>query len=101
ISFAFPPFNSIGAVRVGKTAKYLIRLGHDVRVLTAQDQPFQSTLLLEIDSERVTYTKWIDVRGPAKIVLQDNGGAGAGGKDRPRNPLTKTLKGSLGSVYRR
>ena len=32
VSFAFPPYNSIGGVRVGKTAKYLASFGHDVRV---------------------------------------------------------------------
>ena len=34
VSFAFPPSNVIGAVRVGKLARYLDRRGHDVRVLT-------------------------------------------------------------------
>ena len=34
VSFAFPPSNVIGAVRVGKLARYLDHRGHDVRVLT-------------------------------------------------------------------
>lgn len=99
ISFAFPPFNSIGGVRVGKTAKYLIKLGHDVRVVTARDQPFQPTLPLEIDSQNVIYTRWLDVRGPAKIVLQERDHAAAG-NDLPRRKLTTILKGTLGSAYR-
>jgi glycosyltransferase involved in cell wall biosynthesis len=62
VSFAFPPFNSIGGVRVGKIAKYLLALGHDVRVITARDQPFEPTLPLEIPSEKVIYSKWLTPR---------------------------------------
>ena len=99
ISFAFPPFNSIGGVRVGKTAKYLINLGHEVRVVTARDQPFERTLPLEIDPQNILYTRWLDVRGPAKIVLQERVHA-ASGSDLPRRKLTTILKGTLGSAYR-
>lgn len=38
VTVNFPPFNSIGAVRTGQTAKYLRRLGWDVRVITVRDQ---------------------------------------------------------------
>ena len=38
ISFFFPPYNAIGCVRTGKTAKYLMRFGHDVRVISAREQ---------------------------------------------------------------
>jgi hypothetical protein len=34
IGFWFPPANVIGAIRLGKLARYLDRHGHDVRVLT-------------------------------------------------------------------
>lgn len=65
VSFAFPPSNVIGAVRVGKLARYLDRRGHDVRVLTT-DLVEDRSLPLEISPERVFYTEyrqrrhWID-----------------------------------------
>jgi glycosyltransferase involved in cell wall biosynthesis len=68
VSFYFPPYNSIAAVRVGKTARYLVTLGHEVRVVTADRQPFQQTLALEIPSERVRYTSWIDVKKPIHML---------------------------------
>src|SRR5580693_1736721 len=65
VSFAFPPSNVIGAVRVGKLARYLDHRGHDVRVLTT-DLVEDRSLPLEIARERVFYTEyherrhWID-----------------------------------------
>src|SRR3954470_18885913 len=65
ISFAFPPSNVIGEVRVGKLARYLDHHGHDVRVLTT-DLVEDRSLPLEISRERVFYTEyrqrqhWID-----------------------------------------
>ncbi|NER23863.1 MAG: glycosyltransferase family 4 protein [Symploca sp. SIO1C2] len=61
VSYFFPPYNCVGSVRVGKTAKYLIQLGHDVRVISADDQPLQKTLDLEIPSNLVYYTQWFNV----------------------------------------
>ena len=57
VSFAFPPSNVIGAVRVGKLARYLDRRGHDVRVLAA-DVAEDRSLPLEISRERVFYTEY-------------------------------------------
>jgi hypothetical protein len=69
VSYFFPPFNNMGAVRVGKTAKYLMKtFGHDVRVVTAASQPFQATLPPELPADRVTYTKWFNVNKPAEIL---------------------------------
>jgi glycosyltransferase involved in cell wall biosynthesis len=65
VSFAFPPSNVIGAVRVGKLARYLDQRGHDVRVL-ATDVVDDRSLPLEISRERVLYTEyrerqhWVD-----------------------------------------
>ncbi|GAC1496544.1 MAG: glycosyltransferase family 4 protein [Chamaesiphon sp.] len=58
IPYSFPPFNTIGAVRVGKIAKYLTKFGHEVRVVTAKTQQYQPTLPLEILPENVIYTDW-------------------------------------------
>ena len=98
ISFAFPPFNSIGAVRVGKTAKYLTELGHDVRVVTAKDQPFPPTLPIEVDPNIVTYTKWLNLRSPAKVVLKGPGVAA--GTDSPNGQVSSFLKRTVGAAYR-
>lgn len=55
ISYHFPPYNSIGAVRVGKTAKYLTKFGHDVRVVAARSPDALPTLPLEIPTAQVIY----------------------------------------------
>src|SRR5207244_4014130 len=65
VSFAFPPSNVIGAVRVGKLARYLDHRGHDVRVLTTDVEDDRS-LPLDIARDRVVYTeyrerkRWLD-----------------------------------------
>ena len=69
VSYFFPPYNAIGAVRVGKTVKYLRALGHDVRVLTARDQPLSPTLALEVPAECVVSTPWWDVNRPVQALL--------------------------------
>ncbi|HYP06186.1 MAG TPA: glycosyltransferase [Bryobacteraceae bacterium] len=69
ISHAFPPFNSMGAVRIGKTAKYLHRAGHDVRVLTAKDQALDPSLPVEIPSDNVISTQWIAVNRIAEPMV--------------------------------
>ena len=61
VSYFFPPYNCIGAVRVGKTASALERLGHEVRVLSAAEQPLPKTLPLEISEEKVTYCQYKDI----------------------------------------
>lgn len=62
ITFFFPPYRTVGAVRTGQTARQLLALGHDVRVVSAGRQPLQSTLTLEVPAERVTYTNWLGRR---------------------------------------
>src|SRR5688500_6437513 len=69
ISYLFPPFNTIGAVRTGKTAAYLTRFGHDVRVLTAANQPLEPSLALEIPDSNVTSTGWLNVNWPVELAL--------------------------------
>jgi len=69
VSYFFPPYNTIGAVRVGKTAKYLCRFGHDVRVLTAFDQPIPTGLPLEVPEECLISTQWINVNRPIELAL--------------------------------
>jgi glycosyltransferase involved in cell wall biosynthesis len=64
VAFWFPPSNVIGAIRVGKLARYLHRGGHDVRVLTT-DTGEDRSLPIEIPLEHVVYTEfrsgaWLD-----------------------------------------
>ena len=52
----FPPDNVIGAVRVGKFAKFLYDLGYEVRVIAGSDPEFRDhSLPVEIPSTAVTY----------------------------------------------
>ncbi len=103
VSFAFPPSNVIGAVRVGKLARYLDQRGHDVRVL-ATDLVEDRSLPLEISREQVIYTEyrqrqhWIDsmarlLRGRAAIP------AGGRYEDAPAPDGAPT--GSLRQTFRR
>jgi len=56
VSYWFPPSNSIGAVRVGKLASFLLARGHDVRVLCGPEiAPL--TLPLEVPRERLLRPK--------------------------------------------
>lgn len=72
VSFLFPPSHNVGALRVGKTAKHLLAMGYDVRVLTASNSLYLLGLPLEIPSERVVYTKWIDVNHPFYWMKEKN-----------------------------
>ena len=68
LSWYFPPSNTIGAIRVGKLAKYLMRRNVDVRVVTARETDLSKTLPLEIPADRVTWTRAVDVNRPIDIV---------------------------------
>lgn len=50
-------------------AKYLLRHGHDVRVLTARDQPLPRTLPVEVPDLRITATDWIDVNRVLRVLF--------------------------------
>lgn len=56
----------IGCVRTGKTAAYLSRFGHEVRVVTAREQglPHRS-LAVELPAGSVSETTWI---GPRRVL---------------------------------
>ena len=73
LSYYFPPYNGIGPVRVGKTAKYLSKFGHDVRIITAKDQPYQANLRLEVEQDKVIYTSKFDVNKPVALTFGKRG----------------------------
>ena len=62
ITYHFPPFMTSGAVRTGQTARYLSTLGHDVRVVSADNHPLRGGLPLEIPRDHVVYTAWVGSR---------------------------------------
>jgi len=57
VSFWFPPANVVGAIRVGKLARYLNGRGYEVRVLTTEIGGDRS-LTVEIPIEQVIYTDY-------------------------------------------
>jgi hypothetical protein len=69
ITYAFPPYDSVGAVRTGKTAKKLIDLGYDVKVVSALNQDYKKNLPLEISLDKVYYADWIDINWPINKLL--------------------------------
>lgn len=99
VSYYFPPFNSVGAVRPGKLARYLHEQGHDVRVLTCSNQPYPEGLPLEIPAERVTAVPAWSVNAPvewalggrAKVAREGFGAGGASAGVRGLGHLYRTL----------
>lgn len=61
VSWYFPPCSTMGALRVGKFAKYLVGQGHDVRIVCAKDQPFGMDHPVEVPTEVIYYSPWRDV----------------------------------------
>jgi glycosyltransferase involved in cell wall biosynthesis len=98
VSHFFPPFNSIGAIRVGKIAKHLHRFGHDIRVLSTAHQPLSPDLPLEIPGDRVFYTDWFNLHKPVEVLFGKQRGATAK-SDVSQGPLRYLLK-KLWKCYR-
>jgi len=101
VSFAFPPSNVIGAVRVGKLARYLDRRGHDVHVLTT-DIVEDRSLPLEIQRERVVYTDYREHRhGLERMVRLVRSGAAAPIGGPPEQPSPRPPESTLRQTLRR
>lgn len=98
VSYFFPPYNTIGAVRLGKIAKYLTAFGHEVRVVTAEPQSAQATLPLEIPAENVTYTRWLDVNLPVTLAMGGRNRTAAKGYGYT-GPASGVV-GRLGALYK-
>jgi glycosyltransferase involved in cell wall biosynthesis len=81
VSFFYPPYNTVGALRVSKLSRYLHEFGHDVRVITAAPQPTRPTLPFEIDPRLVTATSWINVNGLVEWAAGGRERAGSHGYD--------------------
>ena len=69
ISYYFPPYNSVGAVRTGKLAKFLREQGHTVRVVTADSPAFPVGIDLEIPADWVHPVGGWSVNAPIQLLL--------------------------------
>ena len=95
VSYYFPPFNSVGAIRPGKLARWFDEMGHDVQVLTCSNQPFPRGLPLEISAGRVHAVPAWSVNAPAEWLR--------GGRDKvARNGYgaSSSSRGALGWLGR-
>lgn len=90
VAYGFPPFNSPGGVRVGKTVMHLFQAGHEVKVISARNQPLERTLPLEIPYENVNYTRWLNVNWLAEQALGGRRNIEKHGYT-PRGPLRNLL----------
>lgn len=98
VTYYFPPFNSVGAVRTGKLARFLRQQGHQVQVLCCGNQPLPRGLPVEIPQERVTAVPEWSVNAPVewlrggreKVARDGFGGTAA----------APTVTGRLGRLYK-
>lgn len=74
VSYHFPPFNSVGAVRPGKFAKYMHEQGHTVHVLTCSNPAVVIGLPLEVPSKNVHSVSAWSMNTPVQWLL--------GGRDK-------------------
>jgi hypothetical protein len=103
VTFAFPPSNVIGAVRLGKLARYFDRRGHDVRVLTT-DVVDDRSLPLEISRDRVIYTEYREREHSLDYVARSLRGyetAVVSDRRQEAPPQCSTLVRSLTQILRR
>ncbi len=93
VCWYFPPANTIAAVRLGRLAEYMLRNGHDVRVVSARNIPFPATLEINIPVDKVVYAPWVDLdalpRGIARLVSRLQGGSSVSAP-APRDPSQET-----------
>jgi glycosyltransferase involved in cell wall biosynthesis len=80
ISYYFPPYNAIGALRTGKTMRYLAALGHELRVVTAAEHPgLDASLSVEIPESQVLRVRWATAdRLVARLLSRRRAAAGVG-----------------------
>ncbi|HEX9835789.1 MAG TPA: glycosyltransferase [Alphaproteobacteria bacterium] len=82
LSWYFPPVNSIGAVRIGKLARFLDARGHEIGVAAGSDWGLPETLPLGFTLEKLAYAKVRDINAPPRLandLLRRMRGGGAAG----------------------
>jgi hypothetical protein len=99
ITYHFPPYNCIGALRTGKTVKKLTDLGYSVRVVSASNQVLPKNLPMEIDIDKVFYTDWFDVNWPINKLLGAQGIASLKNKIGRKNNIKSKIIEWLKLLY--
>jgi len=111
VSWYFPPVNTIGAVRVGKFARFLIEREHDVGVVAGSSWGHPETLPLGVRLDRVIYAPWVDVNRWPGLLKQRllrpfrlpaapvPAAAAALSSDSPSSSTGRSIKRSLGDLY--
>jgi hypothetical protein len=80
VSHFFAPSNTMGAVRVSRLATFLMKAGHDVRVLAAVNSGWPPTLDADFPDRHVLRTSQLDINGlPRRLAML-------------RNPLSVTTR---------
>ena len=78
VSYYFAPANTMGALRITRLASFLMRRGHDVRVLAAADPGSPPTLDCDFPDERVLRTSQLDINWlPRQLATLRNAFGGA------------------------
>lgn len=95
VSYFFAPFNNIGSVRTTKLAEYWMNKGYDVKVITADNQPFSKSLKSSFPSSNVIYTNWINVNGLPEIFLGGRNQVSKKGYSSKSSTLNR-----LGEIYK-
>lgn len=87
VTFHYPPFNAVAGLRASKLTKYLVDQGVEVSVLTADRDDLPADLPVEIPSDLVVRTPFVDVNALPKALIGRNrvsrrgfefGGVGSG-----------------------
>lgn len=100
VSWYMPPQNAMGALRVGKLCKYLVRMGHDVRALTVGlDLSPVGRLPVEIPEDRIVRAPWIDINKPARPAFWFPLRARVARGDQPRE-ASDSIEPTAGPVRR-
>ncbi len=67
VSWYFPPVNLVGALRVGRFARYLTERGHQVGVVAGSGWGMPETLPLGVELDRLAYARCRDVNAPVRL----------------------------------
>lgn len=83
VSWYFPPVNTIGAVRTGKFARFLVERSHEIGVVAGRDWGHPETMPLSVPLDRLVYARSIDVNAPPRRIAQLVKGLGNTSKAAP------------------
>lgn len=70
VSWYFPPVNTIGAVRTGKFARFLIERGHEVGVVAGKNWGRPETMVLGVPLNRAAYAQTFDVNSLPRHIAR-------------------------------